>query len=119
MAYARVDFIVPGRPDTRMTWPAGMPPPRVSSRPSTNVGSFLISSVIHLHSRGAQGDATRDAELMERLDIVASRGDSEHLRQPEGPEACDLGAFLVHPRARLAVRTFHADLHSNRVPFLG
>src|SRR2546425_1041440 len=41
--YVKVDFIVPGRPETRMTWPSGRPPPSSSSSPSMNVGIFFGS----------------------------------------------------------------------------
>src|SRR3990172_2908567 len=46
IAYASVDFIVPGAPERRTTCPRGMPPPRTSSRPSISVVTRSISSCI-------------------------------------------------------------------------
>src|SRR2546426_3613584 len=64
IAYVKVDFIVPGKPDTSTTCPTGKPPPRTSSRPSMNVGIFFVSMALP-PSRFGQCDATRPSEPVE------------------------------------------------------
>src|SRR5712691_8962473 len=114
IAYVRVDFIVPGRPDTSTTWPTGKPPPRTSSRPSMNVGIFFVPMELPPASFG-QRDATRPSEPVEFPVKIGIEPEPEHLGQGEPPNAVDRVALVVAHRAHAAVRAEVPDLRMDRV----
>src|SRR2546422_104317 len=114
IAYVKVDFIVPGKPDTSTTCPTGKPPPRTSSRPSMNVGIFFVPMELPPSSFG-QCDATRPSEPVEFPVEIGIEPEPEHLGQGEPPDAVDRVALVVPHRAHAAVRTEVPDLRMDSV----
>src|SRR3989442_15959951 len=88
IAYVRVDFIVPGKPETSTTCPTGKPPPRTSSRPSMNVGIFFVPMDLPPSSFG-QCDATRPSEPVEFPVEICFKPGPGQLVQTEPPEPVD------------------------------
>src|SRR2546427_13097432 len=82
IAYVKVDFIVPGRPETRTTCPSGKPPSSTSSRPSMNVGIFFVAIALP-PTRPGQGEATRPPEPFEFPVEVLLEAEPQHLGQGE------------------------------------
>src|SRR5713226_2186918 len=82
IAYVKVDFIVPGKPETRMTCPSGKPPSSTSSRPSMNVGIFFVPIALPPAS-SRQGESTRPPEPFELPVEVLLEADPQHLGQGE------------------------------------
>src|SRR2546422_7273497 len=113
IAYVKVDFIVPGKPETSTTCPTGKPPPRTSSRPSMNVGIFSVPIVLPPVGSG-QGDATRPTEPIEFPIEISIEPDPEHLGQRERAYAIDRVALVVAHRAHAPVRTEVPDLSVDR-----
>src|SRR5712691_2931348 len=114
IAYVKVDFIVPGKPETSTTCPTGKPPSRTSSRPSMNVGIFFVPIVLPPASSG-QGDATRPTEPIELPVEIGIEADPEHLGQGERPDAVDRVALVVAHRAHPPVRAQVPDLRVDRI----
>src|SRR5436309_3136800 len=114
IAYVKVDFIVPGRPETSTTCPTGKPPPRTSSRPSMNVGIFFAPMALPPAS-SRQRDPTGPAEPVEFPVEIGVEPDPEHLGQGERPDAVDRVALVVAHRTHPAVRAQVPDLRVDRV----
>src|SRR2546430_15806342 len=114
MAYGRVNFSVPGKPDTCTTCPTGKPPPRTSSRPSLNVGIFFVPMELPPSSFG-QCDATRPSEPVEIPVEIGFKPEPEHVGQGEPPDAVYRVALVVPHRAHAAVRTEGPDLRMDSV----
>src|SRR6266705_4020579 len=114
IAYVKVDFIVPGKPETRTTCPSGKPPSRTSSRPSLNVGIFFMLIALP-PTRPGQGEATRPPEPLELPVEILLEADPQHLRQGEPADAMDRMALVVSHRAHPAVRAQVPDLRVDDV----
>src|SRR5256712_7202542 len=113
IAYVKVDFIVPGKPETRMTCPTGKPPPRTSSRPSMNVGIFFVPMDLPPASSGQR--AARSAESIEFPIEIGVDPEPEHFGQGERPDAVDRVPLVVAHRGHAAVRAEVPDLRVDRV----
>src|SRR5437667_3117531 len=100
IAYVRVDFIVPGRPETSTTCPSGKPPSSTSSRPSMNVGIFFLAIALP-PTRPGQGEATRPPEPFEFPVEVLLEAEPQHLGQGEPADTMDRvalgGSQRAHP----------------------
>src|SRR6266705_3210076 len=81
----REDFIVPGAPSIRTTWPHGTPPSSVSSRPSTNVRTRLDASAACVTTAAPLRPASRDVSI-ENASSISSRMSRSRSSSAVGPD---------------------------------
>src|SRR3989442_907260 len=102
------DFIVPGAPSMRTTWPRGIPPSKISSRPSTKV--LTRGNSVSACFEGAATDLDGSGAVASRVNAFSISSRMSRSAVVSAGRACSLG---VVARAEAADGAVGAGLGPN------